>query len=76
MGDLRVDFPNEGSFQTLHRWLVTSLLSNRLRKILSESVPLVDVMVLPLSSLPAISKAFTPLPRKSDWSHTEVGEYR
>ena len=58
-----------------HRWPL-HLLANHLRNILSESAPSVAVLVPPSSSMAAISKAFTPLPRKSDRSDTEVGERR
>ena len=44
--------------------------------ILSESAPLVAVLVPPSSSMAAVSKAFTPLPRKSARSHAELGERR
>ena len=58
-----------------HRWPL-HLLANRLRNILSESAPLVAVLVPPSSSMAAVSKAFTPLPRKSARSHAELGERR
>ena len=56
-----------------HRWPL-HLLINHLHNILSESVPLVVVLVPPSSSMAAVSKAFTLLPRKSDRSGAEVGE--
>ena len=52
------------------------LLTNQLHNILSESVPSLAVLVPASSSMAAISKAFTPLPRKSDRSDTVVGECR
>ena len=50
------------------------LLSNRLRNLL-ESTSLVAVLVPSLSSMAAVSKAFTTLPRNSDRSDAEVGEH-
>ena len=43
---------------------VIPFLSNRLHNILSESAPLFAVLVLPTSSMAAITKAFTTLPWK------------
>ena len=46
------------------------------RNILSESAPLLAVLVPASSSMAAVSKAFTPLPWKSDRNDAEVGEQR
>ena len=70
MGDFRVDFPKEGGFYTRHKWSL-HLLANHLHNILAESAPLVAVLVPPLSSMAAVSKAFTPFRRKSDQSDVE-----
>ena len=51
-------------------------MANLLRNILSESAPSLAVLVPASSSMAAVSKAFTPLPRKSDRSDPEVGEGR
>ena len=51
-------------------------MANLLRNILSESAPSLAVLVLALSSMAAVSKAFTSLPRKSDRNDAEVGERR
>ena len=58
-----------------HRWPV-HLLANHLRNILSESAPSLAVLVPASSSMAAVLKAFTSLPRKSDRSDAEVGERR
>ena len=52
------------------------LVANLLRNILPESAPSLAVLVPASSSMAAVSKAFTPLPRKSDRSDAEVGERR
>ena len=57
-----------------HRWPL-HLLTNHLHNIMSEGVPLLAVLVPASSSIAAVSKAFTPLPRKSDRSDAEVGEH-
>ena len=75
MGDFCVDFPEEGGLYTRHKWPL-HLLANHLRNILSESAPSVAVLVPPSSSMAAVSKALTPLPRKSDRSDVELGEPR
>ena len=53
-----------------------STRSTDLRNILLESAPLLAVLVPALSSMAAVTKAFTPLPRKSDISDAEVDECR
>ena len=50
------------------------LLANHLRNILTESAQSLAVLVPASSSMAAVSKAFTPLPRKSDRSDAEVSE--
>ena len=65
----------EGGFYTWYRCLL-HLLTNHLRNILSESAPSLAVLVPASSSMAAISKAFTSLPRKSDRSDAEAGERR
>ena len=52
------------------------LLYNRLRNILPETAPLVVVLVAPLSSMAAVSKALPPSARKSHRSDAEVSECR
>ena len=47
-----------------------------LRNILSESAPLVAILLPPSSSMAAVSKAFTPVPWKSDERDVEFGEAR
>ena len=74
-GDFWIDFSEEGGFKMWHRWAI-HLLANRLRNILSERAQLVTVLVPPSSSIAAVSKAFTPLPWKSDRSDVELGERR
>ena len=53
-----------------------STRSTDLHNILLESAPSLAVLVPALSSMAAVSKAFTPLPRKSDRSDAEVDECR
>ena len=55
--------------------MATPHLANRLHNILLESIPLVAILVPPSSSMAAVSRAFTPLPQKSDRSDAEVGEH-
>ena len=75
MSNFRVHFSEEGGFYTRHRWPL-HLLANHLRNILSESAPSLAVLVPASSSMAAISKAFTSLPRKSDRIDAEVDERR
>ena len=58
-----------------YKWQV-HLLANHLRNILLESAPSLAVLVPALSSMAAVLKAFTSLPRKSDRSDVEMGEHR
>ena len=58
-----------------HRWPV-HLLANHLRNILSESAPSLAILAPASSSMAAVLKAFTSLPRKSDRSDAEVSERR
>ena len=60
-------------FYMWHRWPL-HLLANHLRNILSESALSLAVLAPASSSMAAVSKAFTPLPRKRDRSDAEVGE--
>ena len=75
MSNFCVYFSEEGGFCTWHRWPL-HLLAKHLRNILSESAPSLAVLVPASSSMAAVSKAFTSLPRKSDRSDAEVGERR
>ena len=75
MGNVSVYFSEEGGFYTRHRWPL-HLLAIHLRNILSESAPSLAVLVPASSSMAAVSKAFTSLPRKSDRSEAEVGYRR
>ena len=47
---------------------------NMVRNTFSESAPLVAALVPPSSSMAAVSKALTLLPRKSDRTDAEVGD--
>ena len=62
------------SFDTRQRWPL-HFLGSRLRNILSKFEPLVAILVPPSSSMTAVSKTFTLLPRKSDRSNAELGEH-
>ena len=73
MGNVSVYFSEEGGFYTRHRWPL-HLLANHLRNILPKTAPSLAVLVPASSSMAAVSKAFTPLPRKSDRSDAEVGD--
>ena len=58
-------------------WALTCIIVvNRLRNILPKTAPLVVILVAPSTSMAAVSKDSTPLPRKSDKSWVEVGERR
>ena len=72
---LRVIFSEEGGFDTRHWWPLY-LLAKRLYNILSESTPLVAILVPPLSSMAPVSKALILLPQKSDRSDKELRKHR
>ena len=55
--------------------MATPAPANSVRNILPEKAPLVDVLDPPSSLMAAVSKAFTPLPRKSNRSGKELGEH-
>ena len=75
VGDFWNRLSEEGGLEPRHRWPI-HVLANWLRNILLERAPLLAVLVPPSSSMAAVSKGFTQLPRKSDRSAAELGERR
>ena len=55
--------------------MATPAPANSVRNILPERAPLVAVLDPPASSMAAVSKAYTPLPRKSNRSGKELEEH-
>ena len=73
--DFKSDFLEGEEFHTVFRWLVEHRSTWTLvHNIFLESAPLVAVLVPPSSSMAAVLKALTPLPRKSDQIDTEVDD--